>query len=409
MAFTRRDLFFRVPAGWAGLAQALRSESTGEQYWQMVARQFPLESGLLYMNAANVCPASRPVMDRHLEFLRDFHANPSFQNREKYAEIEDRVRGKLAALMHVSANEIAITRNTSEGTNLIVRGLDLKPGDEVLITAHNHPSNNDSWKVRAKREGIVVKTVPVPIPAKSAADLLAGIESAITAKTRVVTITHLTSTVGLKYPAKEIGEIAKRRGLWFHLDGAQTFGAMDVNLRAIDCDSYSTSMHKWPMGPLEAGALYVRAERQREVWPSIVTAGWSDNVAGARKFEVLGQRDDPRLASIEAATDFLALIGSERIEARVRELTTALKKQFAAMPSLRLKTNMEPELSHGVVKIELKNGALKPAYDALWTKHRVSTALTPQGDAAGIRFSPHVYNTLDDVNRVVAAVKSIAG
>ncbi len=184
---------------------------------------------------------------------------------------------------------------------------------------------------------------------------------------------------------------------------------MDVNLRAIDCDSYSTSMHKWPMGPLEAGALYVRAERQREVWPSIVTAGWSDNVAGARKFEVLGQRDDPRLASIEAATDFLALIGSERIEARVRELTTALKKQFAAMPSLRLKTNMEPELSHGVVKIELKNGALKPAYDALWTKHRVSTALTPQGDAAGIRFSPHVYNTLDDVNRVVAAVKSIAG
>lgn len=409
MAFTRRDLFFRVPASWAALAQTLRSESTGEQYWQMVARQFPLESGLIYMNAANVCPASRPVMDRHLEFLRDFHANPSFQNREKYAAIEERVRGKLAALLRVTADEIAVVRNTSEGTNIIVRGLDLKLGDEVLITAHNHPSNNDSWKVRAKREGIVVKTVPVPIPAKSAAELLTGIESAITPKTRVITVTHLTSTVGLKYPAKEIAEIAKRRGLWFHLDGAQTFGAMDVNLRAIGCDSYSTSMHKWPMGPLEAGVLYIRSDRQREVWPSIVTAGWSDKVLGARKFEVFGQRDDPRLASIEGAADFLALVGLERVEARVKELTSALKKQFAAMPALRLKTNIEPELSHGVVKIDLKNGDLKTTYDTLWTKHRLALALTPTGDSAGLRFSPHIYNTMDDVERAVAAVKSVVG
>lgn len=374
----------------------------------MVARQFPLQSGLLYMNAANVCPASRPVMDRHLEFLRDFHANPSFQNRDKYKEIEERARQKLATLLHVTADEIAMPRNTSEGSNIVVHGLNLKAGDEVVITTHNHPSNNDSWKVRARRDGIVIKELPVPVPAKSAADLLTAIEGAITPRTRVLAITHVTSTCGLKYPARQIAEIAKRRGVWFHLDGAQSFGSMDVDLRSIGCDSFSTSMHKWPMGPLEAGVLFIRMDRQKDVWPSIVTAGWSDSLVGARKFEVFGQRDDPRLASLEAAADFLSLIGAERIGQRVHQLTGALKKEFAAIPGVILKTNQETDLSQGVVKIDLKRGNLKQAYDTLYSKHRAALSLTASGDAAGIRFSPHLYNTMEDVERAVAAVKEIA-
>lgn len=409
MALTRRDLFWSVPAGWTALAQAVRAEATSEDYWRMLAHQFPLQPGLLYMNAANVCPASRPVMDRHLEFLRDFHSNPSFQNRAKYGPIEERVRQKIATLLQVTADEVALPRNTSEGTNVIVRGLNLKAGDEVVITTHNHPSNNDSWKVRAKRDGIVIKEVPVPIPAKSAADLASSIEAAITPRTKVVTVTHVTSTCGLKYPAREIGEIAKRKKVWFHLDGAQSFGAMDINLRSIGCDSYSSSMHKWPMGPLEAGVLFIRMERQEEVWPSIVTAGWSDTLVGARKFEVFGQRDDPRLASLEAAADFLSLIGPERLDARVQQLTGALKKKFADIPGVILKTNMEGDLSQGVVKIGLKKGDLKQAYDTLWTKHRAALSLTPTGESAGIRFSPHVYNTMDDIERAAAAVKDVVG
>lgn len=398
-----------MPAGWLGFAQALRADTTSETYWQMVARQFPLESGLTYMNAANVCPASRPVMDRHLEFLRDFHANPSFQNREKYAAIEDRVRGKFAGLLGVTAGEVALTRNTSEGTNLIIRGLDLKPGDEILITEHNHPSNNDAWKVRAKRDGIVVKALAVPIPAKSPAELLTAIDAAIRPQTKVVSITHLTSTCGLLYPAREVAEIAKRKNVWFHLDGAQTFGAMKVDLKTIGCDSYSTSMHKWPMGPLEAGLLYVKAARQKEVWPSIVTAGWSDNLPGAKKFEIYGQRDNPRLAALEGVADFLALVGQDKIEARVKELTLALKRKFFAMSSLQLKTNVEANLSHGVVKVMPKSKDIKAVYDELWTKHRVAIAMTGSGDSAGLRFSPHVYNTMADVDRAVAAVKQVVG
>src|SRR5437763_7799221 len=146
----------------------------------MVQRQFPLADDLVYLNAANVCPASRPVMDRHLEYLRDFHANPSFQNRDKYTAMRESLRAKAAGMLRVSADEVAVTRNTSEGSNIVVKGVDLKPGDEVIITDHNHPSNNDSWRVRARRDGFVVKSLPVPIPAPSAEKLGSDFERAIT-------------------------------------------------------------------------------------------------------------------------------------------------------------------------------------------------------------------------------------
>src|SRR5690242_5185836 len=194
MNSTRRD-FFRVaaalPASWTAFSTALTAASGADSYWQLVKRQFPLEEKLIYLNAANVCPASRPVMDRHLEYLRDFHANPSFQNRDKYVEMRESLRGKVAKMLRVSADEIAVTRNTSEGSNIVVKGVDLKAGDEVLITDHNHPSNNDAWKIRARRDGFVVKTLPVPIPAGSEGELFSAFEKAVTPRTKVIAITHL--------------------------------------------------------------------------------------------------------------------------------------------------------------------------------------------------------------------------
>src|SRR5690349_2798365 len=341
-----------LPASWTAFTGALRAatapDANNEAYWSLVKRQFPLEDNLVYLNAANVCPASRPVLDRHAEFMRDFQANPSFQNRAKYDPLRERLREKIAAMLRVSADEIAITRNTSEGTNIVVDGVDLKPGDEVVIYDHNHPSNNDSWKVRAKREGFTVTSLAVRVPAASRDELISQAEKAITSRTKLIAVTHVTSTTGILYPAREIAEIARRRGIWMHLDGAQSFGALDVNLKEIGCDSYSTSAHKWLMGPLENGVLFVRSERLPQVWPSIVTAGWSDHLKGARKLEVYGQRDDPRIVALEAAIDFVALIGSKTIESRVRFLTTHMKQQISEIAGVKLKTNLEPELSGGV-------------------------------------------------------------
>lgn len=412
---TRRDLFVHAATGWAAMSQALRAAppvnpgAASEDYWKLVKRQFPLDENLLYLNAANVCPASRGVLDRHLEYLRDFQANPSFQNRDKYEPLAERAREKAARLLGAGRDEIAFVRNTSEGSNLVIRGIDLKAGDEIVITAHNHPSNNDAWKVLARRHGLVVKEVPVAIPAVSPEHLLSGIEQAITGRTRVIAITHCTSTTGILYPAKEIATLARRRGIWMHLDGAQTLGALDVNVREIGCDSYAGSAHKWMMGPLEAGILYVRDERIAGLWPSIVTAGWSDSLVGARKFEVFGQRDNPRLVAVEAALDFLALLGMPQIEARMRALATRAKEQLKQIPGVELKTNLEPALSGGVVKFNLAKLEPKAAYDKLYASHKLAIAQTAAGDAKGLRFSPHVYNTMEEIDRAVAAVREIAG
>jgi selenocysteine lyase/cysteine desulfurase len=411
MPSTRRD-FFRaavaLPASWTAFTKALQAATSDESYWHMVQRQFPLADDLIYLNAANVCPASRPVMDRHLEYLRDFHSNPSFQNRDKYGAMRESLRGKAARMLRVSADEVAITRNTSEGSNIVVKGVDLKAGDEVIVTEHNHPSNRDSWKVRARRDGFLVKDVPVPVPARSSQDLYDAIEKAVTPRTRVIAITHLTSTTGILYPAREIAALARKRGIWMHLDGAQSFGGLDVNLQDIGPDSYSTSAHKWLMGPLEAGLLYVRSERIAQLWPSIVTAGWADDLKGARKFEVFGQRDDPRVVALESSLDFVNLIGMAAVEARVRSLATHAKTRLQDIPQVELKTNLEPALSGGVVKFRLRNIPTKRAYDTLWERHRVSIAMTPSGDSEGLRISAHIYNSMDQIDRVVAAVRTLS-
>ena len=403
-----------LPASWTTFTAALNAAPTApdannDNYWSLVKRQFPLNDNLIYLNAANVCPASRPVLDRHAEFMRDFQSNPSFQNRAKYEDLRERMRGKIAGMLRVSSDEIAITRNTSEGTNIIVDGVDLKPGDEVVIYDHNHPSNNDSWKVRAKREGFTLTSLPVRVPAASRDELISQAEKAITARTKLIAVTHVTSTTGILYPVREIAEIARRRGIWMHLDGAQSFGALDVNLKEIGCDSYSTSAHKWLMGPLENGVLFVRTERLPQIWPSIVTAGWSDHLKGARKLEVYGQRDDPRIVALESAIDFALLIGPPAIEARMRFLSSYMKQQLTEIGGLKLKTNKEPELSGGVIKCDLARVPTKQAYDSLWDHHRIAIAMTASGDSQGLRFSPHIYNSREEIDRAVAAVKALAG
>ncbi len=392
------------------MAQALKAatpDPQNESYWNVVRRQFPLDENLIYLNTANVSPASRAVLDRYQEFLRDFQSNPSFQNREKYEGLRNATRAKVAKMLGAGPLEIAFTRNTSEASNIIVHGLDLKAGDEVLITAHNHQCNKEAWEIRARREGIVIKKLPVVTPAVSKEAIVEQFAAAITPRTKVIGLTHVTNTTGLMFPAREITRLARAKNIWLHLDGAQTFGLLSLDLKELGVDSYAASTHKWLMGPLEAGILYVREDRLKEVWPSIVTAGWSDNSAGAAKLENFGQRDDPRLTAIDAALDFTHLIGPANIEARVRYLTTRLKDKFAEIPGVTLRTNRQPDLCAGIVKISTGEAHVKAHYDALYQRHRVSTSSTLTGDASGIRFSAHIFNSIADIDRAADAVRKV--
>jgi len=374
--------------------------------WAAIRKEFPLRNDLIYMNAANIAPAPAQVLREYQRQLMDFQSNPSFQNREVYKTLAESVRGRIARYLHTRPEEIAITRNTSEGNNLIAQGVRLKPGDEVLITSHNHPSNTESWKLRASQSGASVVTSPVPVYARTATELLDSIARLVTPRTRVIAVSHFTNTTGLLYPVRDLAALARKAGAWLHVDGAQSFGWMSLDLPALGMDSFTGSMHKWPMGPLENGILYIKKDRLGEVSPAVLSVDyWSDKPTDARKFELLGQRDDPKLRAMEKTLDFLEKLGAPAIEARALELSNKLRDAVRSLPNAELRGHGEPSISGPVIKVDFRGRELPALYAQLWRKHRLSIAVTPEGDAKGLRFSPHIYNTEGEIDAVAAALR----
>jgi len=380
-----------------------------EAYWERVKAQFSLAPGLILMNAANLCPSPYPVQDAVFRHTRDIDRDASFQNRGKFGGLKQEARLALAAYVGASPTEIAITRNTSEGNNSVVNGLDLGPGDEVVLWDQNHPTNNISWDVRARRWGFTVRRISTPPNPSNAQDLLDAFESALKSKTRVLAFSHVSNVSGVALPAKEICALARGWGILTLVDGAQTFGALDLDLRDMGCDFFTGSSHKWFVGPKEAGLMFVREESQERLWPSDVGVGWEGAEAnGAQKFENLGQRDDGAVVAMATAAAFHEAIGPAAVERRVRALASAVKEELATVvPGIGFHTPRDPALSAGVVVFALPRGNHQEVFQGAYETHRLGCAAMG-GDFNGIRISPHIYNTLDEVGTAIEAVSSYA-
>jgi len=379
----------------------------GEAYWEAVRRRFSFREEHVPMNAANLCPSPVAIAERVEVLTRDIDNDCSFNNRAKFADLLEQSRRKVAAQLGCSADEIALVRNTTEGNNIINNGLPLRTGDEVVVWDQNHPTNNVAWDVRAARFGIVVKRVTTPAHPSGAGELLDVFRRAITPRTRALAITHASNVSGMRLPVGALCEEARRRDIHSHVDGAQAWGALRVNLAELGCDSYTGSAHKWFVGPKEAGLLYVRQERIASIWPNCIAPGWGDDaetdVRGARKFESLGQRDDACLAAVGMTADFHQEIGAERIERRVLELAARLKAGAREL-GLRLVTPEASELSAGVCVIEVAASRRQQAFDRLYNEFGIAGAA-----AGGLRLCPHIYNTVAHVDRALEALKKMAG
>jgi selenocysteine lyase/cysteine desulfurase len=390
------------------LATVLAAETpASESYWQKIREQFPFGEAKVPMNAANLCPSPRAVAERVVELTRDIDTDCSFNNREKFSALLEKSREKVARQLGVSADEIALVRNTSEANNVINNGLRLRAGDEIVLWDQNHPTNNVAWDVRAARFGLQVRRVATPPKPKDAAELVDSFARALTDRTRVLAVTHVSNVSGVRLPVQELCEAAHARGIHVHIDGAQSWGALDVNLRSLGCDSYSASAHKWFVGPKEVGLLYVKADRIGEIWPNVVAPGWGNDaepdVRGARKFESLGQRDDAALSAIAETVDFHSQIGAKRIEQRVLELAGMLKSAVERA-GIEVATPANPVFSGGVCIFNLPAAAKANASSRLY--HEFGIAGSPTG---GLRLCPHIYNTRDHIDRAVRGIQSIVG
>lgn len=412
---TRREFLQTTSAlmlGGAGMSAAeaqrqLAATGRDESYWEMVRAQFSFTEDAVPMNAANLCPSFRAVAENVSLLTADIDRDCSFNNRGKFSGLLEETRARVAAQLNVSADEVALVRNTSEANNIVNAGLPLRAGDDVLVWDQNHPTNNVAWEVRAARGGFQVRKLRTPEAPQSTQELIDAFADEFLDNTRVLAITHVSNVSGIKLPVKELTRLAHERGIHVHLDGAQTWGAMAVDLRDLEVDSYSASAHKWYMGPKEVGLLYVGESRIAEIWPSVVAPGWGNgpetSLAGARKFESLGQRDDAALAGLGVTAGMHDTIGPERIEQRIAQLAQYLKRGMTEA-GLELLTPMDPEFSHGVCIAKLDPARRGEIVDRLYHEHGIAGAA-----AGGLRLCPTIYNTVEHVDRALAGVKALLG
>jgi isopenicillin-N epimerase len=385
--------------------QLLTGTTDDEKYWELVRKQFSVPENLIMVNAANLCPSPYFLNDLVTSTLRDLEKDVSFQFRKRFAEKRAVAIEKLRLFMGVGKDEIGIVRNATEGNTIVVNGLDFKPGDEIILWDQNHPSNGIAWEHRARRDGFVVKRITVPAAPKSPGELLAAFEKAITPKTRVISFSHISNLSGIALPAKEICEMARTKKILTLVDGAQSLGIIDLNLKEMGCDFYTASTHKWLMGPLENGILYVNRENIPKLWPNVISAGSKDTATTVdEKLCILGQRNETTPFVLADILDFHNMIGKKAIEQRVRKLNSYLKEQIQSrLPQATFISPLAADMSAGIVIINFAGKQPQDIYQKLYESHGIACAAT-----GGIRLSPHIYNTLEEMDHIVVALASLA-
>jgi isopenicillin-N epimerase len=374
-----------------------------EKFWQSVRDQFLMPPDLAVMNAANLCPSPGPVLDAVYRNTKDIDADPSFENRQKMNEGKEETRRLVAAYLRVKPEEIVLTRNTSEANNLVSSGLDLTAGDEVVIFSDNHPSNSEAWKQKGQRFGYSVTVVDQPNPPPGGEYYIDAARRAITARTRVLAFSHQTNTVGEVLPARELCRIARERGVFTLVDGASALGILDLDLSDIGPDFYTGSAHKWPCGPKEVGVLYINTRAQASIHPTIISA-YPGAVGVSKTMEAMGQRDEPAIIGFGEAIRFQDQIGRKAIEARSRALAQALISGLRRIGGVQLWSSADPSRCGAVVTFRPGTLDVRRLAAALYKNDRIGCAARAGRDRPGIRLAPHVYNTMGEVDRAVAAI-----
>ena len=395
---------FARPRG--GLGQAPPEDSNSEAaFWEGVRREFLVSDELAYMNSGTLGPMPKPVYYAVVDAYRALSADPGRENT-RHNLAQGGLREKLAAFVGADPTEIALTRNTTEGMSFVANGLDLAAGDEVLLSHHEHPGGLEPWKLKAKRRGIVVRELPFPLPTPDPAAVLNRFEDAITPRTKVISVSHVTFPTGCMLPVRELAALARPRGILTVVDGAHAIGMLALDMHDLGVDFYASSPYKWMGAPVGTGMLYLRRESQERVWPTVATAGWDDEERGAARYDRLSQRAGPLLMALGAALDFQTGIGRERIEARVRGLASELRAQLAEIPQATVHTSTHPVLGCGITGFALEGFDRRAVVDTLWRRHHVWVRHTDH-DLNTVRVSTHLYNTEEQVERLIDGVRDV--
>jgi len=377
-----------------------------ESFWFEVQRAFVTDRSLINLNNGGVSPSPAVVqeaMRRHLEFS---NAAPTYTMWRVLEPQRERVRASLAELFGCHAEEVAITRNTSEGLEACQFGFDLQRGDEVLTTTQDYPRMITTFRQRERRDGIVMRRFSIPTPCEDPDRIVALFEQRVTPRTRLILVSHIIFLTGQVMPVRRIVELGRRRGVPVLVDGAHAFAHLDFSLADIECEYYATSLHKWLFAPHGTGMLYVRRERIAPLWP--LMAAPEELTADIRKFEEIGTHPAANALAIGEAIAFHRGIGPARKQARLRALRDYWARPLAALPRIRLHTSLKAEFSCGLATVQIEGVDSGALADHLWQRHRIIVAPIKHEEFEGVRVAPSVYTTRPELDRFVEAMAAVA-
>ena len=377
-----------------------------EDYWFNIREAFTVDRTLINLNNGGVSPAPRIVMDTEIRYLEIENMNPTYYMWRILDPGIETCRRRLAQTFGCDTEEIAITRNASEALEIVQFGLDLKAGDEVITTNQDYPRMITSWQQRERRDGIVLKQLKFPVPPPSLDFLAKLVEDAITPKTRVIHICHITNRTGQIFPVKKICQMGRARGIEVIIDGAHAFTQFPFKHEDLDCDYYGTSLHKWLLAPIGTGMLYVRKSKIPKIWPMM---GADENLHDdIRKFEQIGTHPASQRNAIAEAVNFHDSIGGERKAERFRYLRRRWSDQLRTLPGVKILNSDDPEQSCGIGFISVDGFDSGKLVGYLWGKYRIwTTSFNSPGEYQGLRITPNVYTTLEEIDTFVKAMREV--
>jgi selenocysteine lyase/cysteine desulfurase len=406
---------FSLHRGSLALAQSATQNISGrpadsvardEDFWMNVRHAFTVDRNMINLNNGGVSPSPKIVMDTEVRYLEIENLSPSYYMWNVLDPGVETVRRRLARTFGCDPEEIAITRNASEALEIVQLGMDLKPGDEVLTTNQDYPRMITTWQQRERRDGIKLKQVKFPVPPPSMDYLAKLMEDNITPRTKVIHICHITNRTGQIFPVKQICQMARKRGIEVIVDGAHAFAQFPFTQSDLDCDYYGTSLHKWVLAPIGTGMLYVKRDKIEKIWPMM--AAPPSMAANIRKFEEIGTHPASQRNAITEALNFHDSIGPERKAERFRYLRRRWSNKLRELPGVKILNSEDPEQSCAIGFIQVQGIDSTKLSKYLWEKHRIWTvAIVTPGEYEGLRITPNVYTTLEEVDTFTEVMEKI--
>ena len=378
-----------------------------EDFWLTVQQAFLVDRTIINLNNGGVSPSPRSVQDAYRRYTEQANSIPAYEMwRHQEPQVES-VREGLASIFKASSDEIAITRNASESLETLQLGLPMERGDEVVTTTQDYPRMITTWEQRARRDGIIIKKVKYPVPLMNPKDVVDAIAEAITSRTKVIHISHVVFLTGQIMPVREICRLAKKRGIPCIVDGAHSFAHFPFNQQDLEFDFFGTSLHKWFLGPIGTGMLYVKKDLIPSVWPLMGAPKEMD--ANIRKFEEIGTHPAAVHNALIESVSFHNAMGIERKAARLRYLHSIWTDQLDKLESVHFLTNIKDvdnQCGLRLVHIQGTDPGKLSAY--LLDKHRIFTVAIVHDEFKGLRVAPSVYTTVSEIERFADVMKLVA-